>query len=130
VALDWHMLEAVGDPDPAVPWVPMGADAHAELFARVGLHRPHHGQGRYPGNQHRRAAIAPAERPLPPLPLLARAADYYADAAFEPAEVPGLLAELVAVGQRVGPAGYRFTAQGRQIGHDPGRRRGVVAVAD
>ena len=39
MALDWHIQGPTGEPDWAVPRVPMDEDAHAELFARVGLHR-------------------------------------------------------------------------------------------
>jgi hypothetical protein len=50
VALDWHILGPTGTPEATVS---MGEDAHAELFARAGLHRPHHGQGRFAGGRDR-----------------------------------------------------------------------------
>jgi hypothetical protein len=132
MALDWHMQGLEGGPDAAVPWVPMGEDSHAELFARVGLHRPHHGQGRYPGNRHRQSGRADTHfdplTPLPPLPLLARAADYYEDAAYTPAEVPGLLAELAAVGPR---AGAEVVSALVALCKEAARRgRGIIVLAD
>jgi hypothetical protein len=135
MALDWHMQGPEGGPDAAVPWVSMGEDAHAELFARVGLHLPHHGQGRYPGNRHRMASRRPAPRSdplplLPPLPLLARATDYYENATYAPAEVPGLLVELAAVGQRAGAAAEVVSALVALCEEAARRQRGIVVLAD
>jgi hypothetical protein len=135
VSLDWHMQGPDGRPDATVPWVPMDEDAHAELFAQAGLHLPHHGQGRYPGNRRRRAGAwpfpAPARRPvLPPLPLLARAADYYEDAAYTPDEAPGLLAELAAVAPRASGAADVVAALAVLCEEAVRRRRGIVVLAD
>ena len=135
MALDWHMQGPAGGPDGTVPWVPMGAGAHAELFARAGLAPPRHGQGRYPGNGPRRAGArpspAPARRPLlPALPLLARAADYYEDAAYAPAEVPGLLAELAAVGPRAAAAAAVVAALVALCGEAVRHHRGIIVLAD
>lgn len=135
MSLDWHMQGVDGRPDATVPWVPMDEDAHADLFAQAGLNIPHHGQGRYPGNRHRRASAArspaPARRPLlPPLPLLARAADYYEDAAYAPTEVPELLAELAAVGPRAGAAAEVVSALVALCEEAARRRQGIVVLAD
>jgi hypothetical protein len=135
VSLDWHMPGQDGKPDATVPWVPMDEDAHAELFAQAGLHLPHHGQGRYPGNRHRMAGArpspTPARRPLlPPLPLLARAADYYEDAAYTPDEVPGLLAELAAVGPRAGGVAEVMAVLTALCEEAVRRQRGIVVRAD
>jgi hypothetical protein len=134
VALDWHMRGPDGGPDATVPWVPMGEDAHAELFARAGLHRPHHGQGRNVGGRNRRPGgrpAGPASRSLlPPLPLLARAVDYYEDAAYAPAEVPALLAELAAVGPRAGAAAEVVSALLALCEEAVRRQQGIVVLAD
>lgn len=135
MALDWHMRGPDGEPDAAVPSVAMEEDDHAELFAQAGLRRPHHGQGRYAGGRNRQSGgrpdPAPAPRsPLPPLPLLARATDYYEDAAYTPDEVPGLLAELTAVGPRAGGAAAVVAALAALCEEAVRRRRGIVALAD
>lgn len=135
MALDWHMEGPDGETDPALPWVPMSEDAHAELFARVGLHLPHHGQGRYPGGRHRQASgrATPRSEPaplLPPLPLLARAADYYEDVAYAPAEVPALLVELAAVRRRAGAAAEVVSALIALCEEAERRGRGIVVRAD
>ncbi len=135
MALDWYVRGPDGKPDAAAPSVAMGEETHAELFTRAGLHRPHHGQGRYAGGRNRqpggRPAPGPAPQPLlPPLPLLARAADYYEDATYTPGEVPGLLAELAAVGPRAGGARDVVAALAALCEEAVRRRQGVVALAD
>jgi hypothetical protein len=135
MALEWYMRGTEGKPDAAVPSVAMREDVHAELFARAGLHLPHHGQGRYAGGRNRQSggqpAPGPAPRPpLPPLPLLARAGDYYEDAAYAPGEVPGLLTELAAVGPRAGGAAGVVAALAALCEEAVRRRLGVVAVSD
>lgn len=135
MALDWYLRGEDGKPDAAGPSVAIGEDAHAELFARAGLLRPHHGQGRYSGGRNRQSGGRPApgsapRPPLPPLPLLARATDYYEDATYTPDEVPALLAELAAVRPRAGGAVDMVAALVALCEEAMRRQRGVVAVAD
>jgi hypothetical protein len=62
--------------------------------------------------------------------LLARAADYYEDAAYAPGEVAGLLAELAAVGPRAGGAADVVAALAALCEEAVRRQRGIVALAD
>jgi hypothetical protein len=130
VALDWHIVGPNGELEATVP---LEENAHAELFARAGLHRPHHGQGRYPGGgpaPRSSGQPTPGPVPLPPLPLLARATDYYADVSYSPEEVPRLLVELTAVAPRCGGAADQVAALAALCEEAMHRRRGIVALAD
>ena len=102
MALDWHIQGLDGEPEAEGPWVPMGEVAHAALFSH-------------------------AERPLP---LLARMADYYGEAAYAPGEVPELLAELAAVAPRAETAADVLAALAALCEEAARRGRGVLAIGD
>jgi hypothetical protein len=77
--------------------IAMGPDAHHEFMVRVGH-----------------------------LPLLARAADYYGDSEYSPAEVSGLLEELASVAP-LGGAAVELVALCEEAVR---RGQGIVTLAD